>query len=123
MPKVIHTNSAVRRVAADQVLDLVIQIGHAQTGQWWVKLDEHVVHEGTGTDNRIPLGPAANYYGKVLQVEVRCDDTNPQVDDLAALIALVPANPELAWETDNEGQQVPHGSMTSFMDIFIRKAI
>jgi hypothetical protein len=121
MPKVVNVKAAVRRIAADVDLAVRIRIGHAQSGQWWIKADSKQLASGTDAEVTFPLGKAGALHGKVLQVEVRCDDTNPHTDDLQTFIELAPVEPELTWISTNAGQQEPHSSMTSFIDIFIRE--
>lgn len=119
MPRVFHEKTFIRRVAGNVDLKLSILIGQAQHGEWWVWIDDKTVGHGEDTQVDIPLGPAAALYGHLVQVEVRCDDTNPQTDKLACRIALAPVAPTVDWKTDNEGEETPHGMMTSVADILI----
>src|SRR5689334_3529735 len=108
MPRKVHTNVFIRRVAPDITVRLRIQIGQVQTGEWKVWRDSTQLAAGTDTDKIVDLGPAHDLYGHLLQVEVRCDDTNPGTDRLAALIALTPPLLQVQWSTDNAGSESPH---------------
>lgn len=108
-----------RHVAPDTQLKLSILIGNAQSGEWWIWVDGKLFKTGTDTSTIIPLGAGGAYYDKLIQLEVRCDHTNPQTDRLSARIELTPVTPALSWSTNNEGAEVPNDMMSIIANIFV----
>lgn len=119
MQSIIHDRAALLHAAPEQQLKISILIGNVQTGQWWIRSDNALIQTGTVTETEITIDRVETYYGKLLRIEVRCDDTNPDTDNLSSTIKVSPVDPPFEWTTNNQGQQEAHAFMTSVARIFV----